>query len=138
MKPAACLATAAALAAAAATAAAQDYPDLVGVWTGTSEAVVIGDPPHYMASEEATPTVGSADFTLMLTGQDGRRIWGTFGSEGDIEPWLGVLWSDGKGLMGVDGDGYVEGRILDPDTMEFCYTHTGQSMVASCVRLTRE
>jgi hypothetical protein len=133
-------ATAACLASLDTAAGAADYPDMLGSWSGTSEAVVLGHPRHYEDNpdEAVDARLASAEFTLTLTGQDGRRLWGTFESPTHSEAWLGVLWSDGKGLRGVDMDGHVEGRILDENTMEFCYTHTGETMVASCVVLRRE
>lgn len=118
----------------------QDYPDLVGTWTGTSEAVLRGSYPH-ASGNPAMPTEPQAisvDFVLTLTNQDGRRIWGTIASDLSTEPWLGVIQGNGETLLGVDTDGYIVGRIEDRDTIELCYVQTGDAIAASCTVFQRQ
>ena len=119
-------------------AAAQAYPDMVGTWKATNEAVVIGNPKHYKTSPDtATPRFVGADLTVTIRQQEGRRLAGTVATADYSEAFLGVLWRDGKSLRGVDENGFIEARISDPNTMEWCYTHTGATMVAGCMVLTR-
>lgn len=130
------------LAVATAAALAQDYPDMVGVWKGHVEGVIIGDPDHFMSAVEAgdpeKPRIAEFDITVDIVEQEGRLIWGTISGGGTSEPWLGTISRDGKGLRAVDGNGFVDGRILSADEFENCYLHTGGTIVASCAIMKRE
>lgn len=132
-----------AFAAAAPAALAQDFPNMVGVWKGHADGIVLGDPDHFMSAVEAgktpeDPRTGGFDITITIVNQEGRNFWGTISGGGTTEPWLGTIWSDGKGYRAVDSDGHVDGRIISADEIENCYTHTGETIVASCAMMTRE
>lgn len=128
------------VAATASMAQAQEYPDMIGVWTATADGVLIGDPQHFEPADVAGDRPRTAEFklTIDITGQDGRYLWGTISGGGASEPWLASLWDDGSGYRGVDSDGFVEGRIISDDQVENCYAHTGETMVVSCAILTRQ
>lgn len=122
---------------------AQEIPNMVGVWKGQVEGVVVGDPDHFMSQVEAgqaldEPHRAGFDITINIVKQDGRLIWGTISGGGTTEPWLGTIWSDGKGLRAVDSNGHIDGRIISADEFENCYTHTGETIVASCAMMKRE
>ena len=113
----------------ASIAAADEFPNMVGTWTGTSEAVVLGNPAYYpdRAPEQSIPRSSSADFVLNLTHQDGRRMWGSVTSSNLSEPWIGAFWDDGKSFQAVDADGQIVGRMVDSNTMEIMYTRQADS-----------
>ena len=119
---------------------ADEFPNMIGTWTGTSEAVVLGNPAYYpdRASEQATPRSSSADFTITLTHQDGRRIRGNVSSNNMSEPWIGAFWNDGKSFQAVDADGQIVGRMINTNTMELMYTQqAGSTMITSHVVFSR-
>ena len=125
----------------AGNATAQDaaaLPDLKGRWVGISETVVLGNARHHGPSPQNTPRLSSVEFTLAIEGQDGRRFWGTVASKGEQEPLLGVIGFDGKTFVARDSDGSLQGNIVDRDTMEFIYSHTGNSTVVSATRAKRQ
>ncbi len=124
----------------AGTAVAQDttqLPDLKGRWVGTNEAIVQGTPLHH-GSGDNKPRLNTLEFTLTVEGQDGRRFWGTVASQRDREPILGVIGFDGKTLVAQDTDGMIQGTLVDRDTMELIYHHTGSSIVVAAVRIKRQ
>ena len=119
---------------------AQSFPDMIGVWTGQAEGVIIGNPMHFSAdgSDGEAPRIAAFELTIDISHQDGRFIWGTISGGNSVEPWLATLWSDGSGYSGVDSDGFMNGRILAETTVENCYAHTGNTMVAACVIMERQ
>lgn len=119
---------------------AQEFPNMLGTWTGSAEGIVIGDPLHFSPEGDGpgTPRRAGFDLTIEISHQDGRFIWGTVSGGGATEPWLATIWNDGQGYMGVDSDGHMFGRILSENEVENCYAHTTETMVASCVVMTRE
>jgi len=123
--------------------AAQDaaqLPDLKGRWVGTSEAVVLGNAPHHGgdAGSQNKPRLSAAEFTITIEGQDGRRFWGTIVSKGNQEPLLGVIGFDGKTIQMQDSDGSSQAVIVDRDTIEAIYHHTGGSLVVAVNRFKRQ
>ena len=119
---------------------ADEFPNMVGTWTGTSEAVVLGNPAYYpdRASEQSIPRSSSADFVLNLKHQDGRRMWGSVTSSNLSEPWIGAFWNDGKSFQAVDADGQIVGRMVDSNTMEIMYTQqVGSTLITSHVVFSR-
>jgi hypothetical protein len=124
----------------AGTAAAQDttqLPDLKGRWVGTNEAIVQGTPLHH-GSDGDKPRLNSLEFTMTIEGQVGRRFWGTAASQRDREPILGVIGFDGKSFVAQDTDGMIQGSLVDQDTMELIYHHTGSSIVVAAARIKRQ
>jgi hypothetical protein len=121
-------------------ATAQSAPpvDLRGKWSGTSESIVRGHPPHHAAGGTSRPHLDNVLFTYDITGQDGRRFWGTVGSPGSREPTTGVIGYDGKTIVAEDTDGFIQGTLVDPDTIELIYTNLGKSTVIAVNRLKRQ
>ena len=129
------------LGAAACKPAAQDGTllDLKGRWVGTSESIVRGSAPHHAAAPGPAPLVDNVEFTLVITGQDGRRFWGTVSGGTSVEPVIGVIALDGKTIVARDSDGLLEGTIVDADTIDSVYSHNnGTSAVAASNRWKRQ
>jgi hypothetical protein len=121
-----------------ATAQSAQPIDLKGIWTGTSESIVRGSPPHHAAADGMAPRLDNIPFTFAITGQDGRRFWGTVSSPTGKEPITGVIGYDGKTIVAEDSDGLTHGTLVDPDTIELIYAHTGKSTVVAANRLKRQ
>ena len=66
----------------AAPAEAADIPNLIGEWSGTAEAVVIGSGGYRPGKQtlEDPPFVDQRVFNYSIKSQDGRRFWGTIES----------------------------------------------------------
>lgn len=122
-----------------APAAKESMPDLKGTWVGTSDSIVRGTAPHHAPATGAQPLVDHVRFTLSITGQDGRRFWGTVSGGSTTEPVIGVIALDGKSIVARDNDGLLEGTIVDADTIDSVYSHNnGTSAVAAANRWKRQ
>lgn len=118
---------------------AQEAPDMLGTWTGTSRAVVSGTGGHYGDGEDLA-AFREVDLTIEWTAQDDGRLIGTVTSPLSTEPKVGVLSSDGQTLFTADSDGSSVGRIVDEDHFELCYMQTSiadEQIVVSCVDFAR-
>jgi hypothetical protein len=111
--------------------------DLKGRWMGMSESIVAGNAPHYGPSQ-AEPVLSSVQFDFTITGQEGRRFWGTVASKAGEESIMGVIGLDGKMIVARDKDGLIQGTIVDADTIDLIYSHTGTSTVVAANRLKRQ
>ena len=76
--------------------AAQDPApiNLKGHWIGTSESIVRGKAMHHRAPSSGVPMVDNVAFDFAITGQDGRRFWGSVSSKTGHEPIIGVIAMD--------------------------------------------
>ncbi len=138
LKPtAALLLVCASLVLAPAAGAEEAWPDLTGVWTGTSESVVRGDPLHHEGGE--APHLSEVAFTLTIEGQEGRRFWGALDSPQDSEAVVGVIANDRKALYLVDLDGYAVDTLVDENTIDHCYLQASSDVqVAACLTFIRQ
>ena len=123
----------------ASCAIAQDFTDIQGKWVGKTEAIAIGTPVH---SNNPNPksrdaALSERDVTLTVTGQKGRRFWGTFASTGGSEPIIGVFSGPGRFVF-IDRDGYTNGTVRPDGTIEWIYQRSGDTMVAAYVTLKRQ
>jgi hypothetical protein len=125
----------------AAGAAAQTTPapfDMKGTWKGNNEALVDGPATHHppgVDSKAAGPyRLRQQTITYKFDGQDGKRFWGTMSSEQQVNiRMLGTLSADNKWIYMVSKEGYLDGQIIDPDTIEMCYRHVNEtSAVVGC------
>ncbi|HET7715307.1 MAG TPA: hypothetical protein VFK86_06740 [Bauldia sp.] len=126
----------------ATAAIAQDaVPDLKGTWIGTSKAVVFGNNAFHPGTDTPSgpPRVREVEFTMEITGQDGRVFWGQAWSNADpsIRETLALaLAADGRTIVGADSDGAHYMTLVSPDRIERCYANPGTSpsgsIVAAC------
>ena len=115
-------------------------PDLKGTWITKGKSVVFGANAHHpgAAASEATPRIRDFEFTVVITGQDGRLAWGYSHSSVSAahEPLALAIAADGKTIAGSDTDGSLRLTVVSPDRLELCYTHAGlspsKSIVATC------
>ncbi|CAN5334922.1 hypothetical protein BH10PSE6_BH10PSE6_23900 [soil metagenome] len=129
---------AAAILASAGSAGAQNSIDMKGTWVGTGLAIVSGPAQHHPSNEPSKPAdnhrLTELEYTVIITGQDGRRFWGTGNSKyrkGDRI--IGSLSTDGKQIHWVGDEGYSDGTIMDSDTFDACYRHVNdKSALVTC------
>ena len=113
---------------------ADEFPNMVGTWEGTSEALIFGNALYYKDNpSEGITRQSSAHFVINLTHQEGRLFWGTMTSSRITEQWIGAFWNDGASFKAVDSDGQVVGRMIDKNTMEVIYTQFGSTLITSHV-----
>lgn len=118
--------------------------NLVGTWKGHNEALVDGPATHHPPDAKGQPAgryrLRQQQITYKIEGQDGRRFWGTMSSEHQANTrLLGTLSHDGKTIYLVSKEGYLDGQIIDGDTIETCYRHAvPESAVIGCNLMKRE
>jgi len=127
--------------------AADQIPNIKGKWVGKTHSIVAGVAPHWPSNRGTfeKPGMFEKDLVIDVTNQEGRRFWGvqTFigGSESTNEPMIGELTGkDHKTVVLVDRDGYLDGQLVDDNTLSFCYRQAGGSAggsVVSCSELKR-
>lgn len=114
------------------------FPSLLGTWVGTTDAVVLGNPPHHAAGPDAHQVRSSrVELTFRILGQEGRRFWGEVESAAERQPVVGVIENDGRSITAVSSGGVVRGTLLDADTLDYVYARTGEILVAACNTLRR-
>jgi hypothetical protein len=90
------------------------------------------------AERSKDPALFEKDLVIEVTAQEGRRFWGmqTFTGNGENtqEPMIGELTGkDNKTVVIVDRDGYLDGQLIDDNTLSFCYKQAGGQIGASVV-----
>jgi hypothetical protein len=123
----------------AGTAIAQEIPNMVGTWKGSTRAVIIGSNP-YRVAESNGPNLppNLIEFTYSITKQEDNRFVGTSGAGKFGETLIGAINPDGKSGIMIDDDGQYQFTLRDADTIDMCYWHSNlTSKVVSCWQLKR-
>ena len=107
-------------------------PDLVGTWAGERERI---------AADADGYTKGP--LTLVITAQNGRTFTGhlsrTYADKDAIDEGLwGAFTPDGNLMVGADDEGTYAFKLVDADTLDYCYSEAGATARAVCARLTRQ
>jgi hypothetical protein len=80
--------------------------------------------------------------TLVITEQQGNTFVGRLkraNPTGDEEePLWGAFTPGGQLMMGADDEGTYIFRLVDQNTLDYCYTEAGRSPRAVCARLARQ
>ena len=126
------------------TASADDQiPNIKGKWVGKTHTIVAGTALHWPSNKGTfeKPGLFEKDLVIEITNQDSRRFWGiqtlSGGGEQTKEPMIGELTGkDNKTLVLVDTDGYLDGQLIDDNTLSFCYKQVGGASGASVVSCT--
>ncbi len=120
--------------------AADEIPNIKGKWAGKTHSIVAGVAPHWPSNRGTfeKPGLFEKDLLIDVTAQEGRRFWGmqTFTGNGERtqEPMIGELTGkDNKTVILVDRDGFLDGQLIDNNTMSFCYKQVGGQTGASVV-----
>ena len=108
---------------------AADEPSLVGTWTGQRDRI---------AKVEGRRG-GLA--TLVITEQQGNTFAGRLkrsNPTGDEEePLWGAFTPGAQLMMGSDDEGTYIFRLIDQNTLDYCYSEAGPSARSVCARLVR-
>ncbi|MFH0960954.1 MAG: hypothetical protein V1897_19895 [Pseudomonadota bacterium] len=99
-------------------------PNLVGDWSVKAEGGVIvkgGDPG---AKTHYKDKIGSLNAEASIVSQQGRVVRGTFKSPRATEDFVAAIGSDNKTFYYVDEDGFIDGKIINDNTIEVVYRHT--------------
>jgi hypothetical protein len=112
-----------------ATASADD-PALLGTWTGHRERI---------SSSEG---YRNGDATLMVTDQTGRTFTGlmTWTTPDGVQedPLVGAFTQDGNLIAGSDNEGTYTFSLVDPVTLDYCYSEHGAGYRTTCARLIKQ
>jgi hypothetical protein len=121
--------------------------DVKGKWVGKSYTIVAGSGGHWPTNKGTfdKPGLFEKNLVIEVTGQEGRRFWGmqTLSGNGENteEPMIGELTgTNNRTVVIVDTDGYLNGQLVDDNTLSFCYTQAGgksQQSVVSCSEIKR-
>lgn len=126
---------------ATAVAAEEAVPDLAGTWVGMAKSVVFGETRFHPGDEAAadSPRVRELEWTMEITGQDGRVLWGEAWSAADpaVRDTLALaIAADGRTIVGAGNDGAHYMTLVAPDRIERCFAQPGTgpsgSIVAAC------
>lgn len=121
-------------------------PNMVGVWTGTTHTVVVGEGGNWVGNQGnfERPGLFERPTTFEVLGQDGRRFWGrsiTQGGSGP-QPFVGSLRVGKRQFVASDAEGSYSGALLGKNTFEYCYLNVpgpvNKAAIVSCSVLKRE
>jgi hypothetical protein len=118
-----------AVSASAGPAAAQEV-SLVGTWSGDRQRIAKDD--------------GYRDgpATLVITEQKGRTFKGYLtraNKNGDVKEDLwGAFTPNGRMMVGSDEEGFYWFSLVNPNTLDYCYSEAGKSARTTCASVTRQ
>ena len=111
-------------------AAHADDPNLVGTWSGHRERIA------------STEGYRNGQATLVITAQTGWTFQGSMTwttSQGDMHDELvGAFTPDGTLISGADDEGSYTFKLVDPVTLDYCYSEHGEGYRTTCARLRKE
>lgn len=109
---------------------AQDAVSLVGTWKGPRERI------HSTQEYRADTT------TVVITEQKGMTFRGEVrwtSPEGEqSEPFVGAFPTSGKIGVTAGADGTAIYELVNPTTINFCYTEVGSEFLTVCGHLTKQ
>lgn len=113
---------------------AQNAPNMIGTWTGTFNAAVMGVAAHHIVPNKKDKEIhfNKVPFTLIIDRQEGVNFSGSLVSKNHKEVMLGAIALDLQGGVMVDDDGTHTFKIIDPTTIQNCYVQMSKPKVAAC------
>jgi hypothetical protein len=117
-----------------ALALAQNAPNMIGTWTGTFNATVMGSAAHHInpKKSDAEITFNKVPFNLVISRQENLNFSGTLSTSAHKEVILGAITPDLQGGVMVDDDGTHTFKIIDSTTIQNCYVQLSKPKVAAC------
>jgi hypothetical protein len=98
-------------------------PNLVGKWTVQAEGGVLLNDAVYGAKTHHRSEFSTLKAEAVVTKQQGRVLHGIFKSPRAAEKFIAVIAEDNKSFYYADEDGFMEGNIVNKDTMNVIYRH---------------
>jgi len=114
----------------AAPALGADGISLVGTWTGQRDRIAKGEGRRgglatlVITEQQGYTFVGHLKRSN-LTGDEDEPLWGAFAPDGQL-------------MMGSDEEGTYIFRLVDQNTLDYCYSEAGPSPRSVCARLARQ
>lgn len=102
--------------------AGSGIPSLVGTWDTKAEGALMVHGTGAGKNTHWTKNQSTMNAVIEVTSQNGRVINGVFKSPKMTEPFVAVIGFD-KTLHLADGDGFLDGRIVNKNTIEIIYRH---------------
>ena len=98
-------------------------PNLVGTWTVQAEGGVLLKGVAHGAKTHHRGEFSTLKAEAVVTKQQGRVMHGIFKSQRAAEKFVAVIAEDNKSLYEADEDGFMEGNMVNKDTMNVIYRH---------------
>ena len=129
-----------ALAINSAVAKADEYPNLIGVWTESSSlgGARFGDGDHDTDEKNPVFISGSITWTLTIEKQDRAGLIGTWSSQNKTEKLVGVIRRDKVTLLFSDEDNQFEASLISENEMELCAHDSDDYALAACHIMKRQ
>lgn len=113
---------------------AQTTPNMLGTWTATSNATVIGTAAHHQVPNKKDGEIyfNKVPLKMVIDRQEGVNFSGMISSIYYKEVILGAITPDLQSGVMVDEDGSYTFKINDPSTIQVCYVQISKPKVANC------
>ena len=113
---------------------AQSMPNMLGTWTGSFNATVMGSAAHHILPNKKDKEIyfNKVPFSLVIDRQDGVNFSGTISTKSHKEVILGAISPDLQTGVMVDDDGTHSFKIIDANTIQNCYVQVSNPKVAAC------
>ena len=98
-------------------------PNLVGTWTVQAEGAVLLKGGTHGAKTHHRGEFSTLKAEAVVTKQQGRVMHGIFKSPRATEKFVAVIAEDNKSFYYADEDGFMEGNMVNKDTMNVIYRH---------------
>src|SRR5207248_8778029 len=107
-----------------------DVPTLVGTWAGQRDRIAKvegrrGGLATLVITEQQCNTFVGHLKRSNPTGDEDEPLWGAFTPDGQL-------------MMGSDEEGFYIFRLIDENTLDYCYSESGPSARSVCARLARQ
>ena len=108
-------------------------PNLVGTWKVETQGATLLRGTAFSNKSHHTGEFTTLTAEATIQKQEGRRVLGVFKSPRYTEKFVWVIGVDGKSFAGVDEDGFIDGKIVNPNRIEVFYRHVSanESVVAA-------
>ena len=98
-------------------------PNLVGTWVVKAEGAVLQRGAGYGVKTHHKGEFSTLTAEAVVEKQKGPVLHGTFTSPRATEKFVAVIGPDNRTFSYADEDGFVDGRIVDKDTIQITYRH---------------
>jgi hypothetical protein len=98
-------------------------PNLVGTWTVQAEGGVLLKSVAHGVKTHHRGEFSTLKAEAVVTKQQGRVMHGIFKSQRATEKFIAVISEDNKSFYYADEDGFMEGDMINKDTMNVIYRH---------------
>jgi hypothetical protein len=103
--------------------AESNIPNLVGTWTVKAEGGVLLKAGAHGAKTHHRGEFSALTAEAVVTRQQGRVLHGIFKSPRATEKFVAVIAEDNKSFYYADEDGFMEGQIINKNTINVIYRH---------------